>query len=240
MTDDDLYQRLGQLIAEIPILGGDESITPEINRWLGRAIALAEKDCSRADMMSMKMAAQMLDGVNRQHNAQTISIVLFQAFAKAELRASQAMQGAFLPAASPYEAFMQVGKVLSAAESDVLIVDPYAEMKLLDEFARQVTETVRVRVMADAGSLKPSLVPAAARWQAQFNSSRPLEVRSSQAKSFHDRLIIIDKKVGWSLGQSFNQLAERAPTTIVKLPPKIGDLKILAMEALWLTATPLL
>ncbi len=38
-----LYLQLGQLVAEMPVLGGDTPITPEINRWLGRAAMLVRE-----------------------------------------------------------------------------------------------------------------------------------------------------------------------------------------------------
>lgn len=81
--------------------------------------------------------------------------------------------------------------------------------------------------------------PAAERWIAQYQKARPLQVRLAPAKTLHDRLIVTDKSVAWVIGQSFKDLAKRAHTSLVRMDPESGGLKISAYKAIWASATPL-
>lgn len=42
MKPEALYLQLGRLVTSMPELRGKAPITPELNQWLGRAIALVE------------------------------------------------------------------------------------------------------------------------------------------------------------------------------------------------------
>jgi hypothetical protein len=81
--------------------------------------------------------------------------------------------------------------------------------------------------------------PAAERWRMQYGGARPLEVRVSEPKLLHDRLIVVDQKTVWSLTQSFKDLAARSPTSIIRTPPEISAAKMEAYADLWDGATPL-
>ena len=55
----------------------------------------------------------------------------------------------------------------------------------------------------------------------------------------HDRLILIDGKEAWSVGQSFNVMAQKSHTSIEQSDPELAAMKIQAYEAIWTTALPL-
>jgi hypothetical protein len=132
-----------------------------------------------------------------------------------------------------------VGKVLQTAKTSVLMVDPYADEKALTEYALLAPPAVTVRLLADAADHNPTLKPAAQRWVQQFGQTRPLDARLAPAKTLHDRLIVIDEAVVWSLGQSFNKLAERAHTSLVRMDAETGGRKVAAYALIWQAATPL-
>jgi hypothetical protein len=67
---------------------------------------------------------------------------------------------------------------LGEAHSDALIVDPYMDDKALTVFALLAKEQVAIRLLSDAGHVKPSLKPAAQAWTAQYGAARPSEARS--------------------------------------------------------------
>jgi hypothetical protein len=50
---------------------------------------------------------------------------------------------------------------------------------------------------------------------------------------------VVDGATVSALGQSFNKLAERAHTSLVRMDPETAGLKIGAYAAMWQTATPL-
>jgi hypothetical protein len=239
LSPEELYLQLGNLVAEMPDLAHCP-ITPEVNRWLGRASTLVEQVISRAEATPMRVACQNLPTVLREINAQTIASFVHQALAQVELIAPARVQGSFIAAGSTLDAYAAVGRVLGMAKTDVLMVDPYADVKAVTQYAVLAPDSVAVRILADAASHKATLKPAAEKWVQQFGQSRaPLEVRLASAKTLHDRLIIVDGIDVWGLGQSFNKLAERAHTSLVRMDPETGALKVAAYSEMWQKATTL-
>jgi hypothetical protein len=239
LAPEELYLRLGSLVAEMPDLATGP-ITPEIYGWMARAVALVELTGDLANTATLKVTCQGLDSVIRQRNAQTIAAIVHEALAKAELNAPGSAQGAFIAAGHTLDAYAAVGKVLGTAKADVLMVDPYADEKAVTEYALLAPDKVTVRLLADAAYHKKTLKPAAVRWVQQFGQTRAsLEVRLAPAKTLHDRLIVVDGATVWALGQSFNKLAERAHTSLVRMDSETGGLKIAAYAAMWNSATPI-
>lgn len=235
-TPEAIYLRLGALIADTPDFM--VSLTPEARHWVARVLALIEAG-NLVDVVSLaafKVASQHLVGAPHDPNGRTIIAIAHQALARAELYAPAEMQGAFIAAGHAFDAFAAVGKALGTATTDVFIVDPYADAKVLIDYAVLAPETVSVRVMAEATYAK-SLKPAAEHWAKQMK--QPLEVRLSAPRTLHDRAILIDGKTAFSLGQSFKDFVTRAHTTLVRMPPEPGKLKIDAYEQMWSSATPL-
>jgi hypothetical protein len=108
------------------------------------------------------------------------------------------------------------------------------------DYAVSAPESVTIRVLTDAAYHKQTLKPAVERWAQQFGQSRPaLEARLAPGKTLHDRLIIVDEATVWSMGQSFNKLAERSHTSIVRVDAGTASLKIQAYAKEWQAATPL-
>jgi hypothetical protein len=236
LTAEAIYLRLGSLIADAPNLKADP--TPETRSWIARVFAVIEAG-NLLDMVSIvqfKVASQALDGVLREMNADTILAITHQALAKAELHAPAELQGAFIATGHAFDAFAAVGKALGTATADVFIIDPYADAKLLTDYAVLAPETVSVRVLAGKMYSK-ALKPAAEHWRQQMK--QPLEVRLGAPGSLHDRLILIDGKTAFVIGQSFKDLATRAHTSLARLPPDAGKLKVEAYELMWSSATPL-
>jgi hypothetical protein len=236
LTPEALYLRLGSLVAEMPDLTGP--ITPEINRWLGRAIALAEMILDIPDTAILRAAANGLGSSTQRSHAQTVSLIIHRALAQAELQAPATSQGAFIAAGDTFDALAAVAKALATATTDVLLVDPYADATVLFDYAVLAPEAVAVRLLAKTDR-RTQLQPAAVRWVEQFGNVRPLEVRLAPAKSLHDRLILADGATVYVLGQSFNKLAARAHTSLVRAPPDVATAKLEAYAAMWEAAEPL-
>jgi hypothetical protein len=236
LTPEALYMQLGSLVAEMPDLATCP-ITPDVNRWIGRAAALVEESGDMPNLATMKVAAQYLVS-NRAHNAQAIAAIVYGALAKAELNAPAATQGTFIIAGHTFDAYAAVGKVLGTAKADVLIVDGYADAVVLTDYAILAPEAVTMRLLA-AESRRSRLDPPRKHWITQFGKTRPLEVRLAPDVTLHDRLIIVDGQTASIVQQSFNALAARAHTSIIRAPPEVATEKIAAYEAMWGAATPL-
>jgi hypothetical protein len=243
VSPEELYLRLGQLIAEMPDLTLIQPLTTDNAKWLGRAMALLNAAGDMLGLVEVKNAVGYLNDPSRnRHYVDQIILTLYAALAKAELAVPAGLQGSFIPAKSPYDALLAVGRILETAASDIFLLDAYADEKIL-EYARIAPVGVTIRVLADDfqyGRSRMALKPAADLWRQQFTDTRPLEVRLAAPKSMHDRAIFIDRGTAWIVQQSFNALATRSPTTLVKVTePEILVPKLAAYEIMWATATVL-
>jgi hypothetical protein len=241
LTPEALYMQLGQLIKEMPSFK-EWPVSDEANHWLARAFSLLELTQVTVDASNFKQAIDQVNSPERllkEAGATTVKLILFRALHRTERKVPVGLQGAFIAVGDAFDALIAVGKVLGGATGDVLIVDPYADAKLLDDYARQTPEGVSLRILADQRGHKPTLKPAAQAWLTQFKTLRPLDVRLAPAGQLHDRLIIVDGSTAYDVGQSFNALAARSPSSINRADAETGNLKIAAYESLWQSATPL-
>ena len=239
LTPEQLYLQLGSSVAEMPDLASGP-ITPEMNLWLGRAAALVEATGDTFGKIALTNAAQSLAiAPARGHNSQTIAAVVYQAFAKAELAAPAALQGTFIIAGHTFDAYAAVSKVLGTATTDLLMIDPYADAKIL-QYAVSAPEQVSVRILADqAHRYWRSLRPAAE--HGPKSSAQLALCRAAAApKTLHDRSILVDRATAWAVGQSFKDLAARSHMTLVRQQdPEATALSVAAFETMWNAATPL-
>ena len=211
-------------------------VSNETRQWLGRVYSIASEIGNVADAVSITQRTSELDhewmGASA---AKEIQNIVFRAFGVAEAKAPPGLVGSFIPVGASFDAFTVIGKILESAKADVLIVDPYLDHRVLNEFAQAMNPSVSLRLLADAQYVKDSLKPAAIAWISQYGASRPLEVRVAPTKALHDRAIFIDKLVAWSLTQSLNHFAVRAPAEIIRAD-ETAQLKIDAYELLWSSA----
>ena len=59
-----------------------------------------------------------------------------------------------------FDAYAAVIKVLGTATTDLLMIDPYADAKILTRYAVSAPEQVSVRILADEAPLLPALASA--------------------------------------------------------------------------------
>jgi hypothetical protein len=241
-----LYVRLARLIERMPDLA---NVTPtaEHQKWLGDAYALVEVSGDLMAPIELKMEIDNLGwgarnytstpllAARSQNAALKIQTILYRIFAIVELKAPTAVQGSFIPAGNSFDAFAVIAQVLGKAKSDIFIVDPYLDEKILTDFAIAAPENVPMRLLSDEGDHKPTLKPAAKRWINQYGSKRPLELRFVPQRTVHDRLIVTDNSEVWILTQSFNAFATRAPASISRFAEP--DMKIKAYDEMWKAAT---
>jgi len=157
------------------------------------------------------------------HAKEIILTVLHRALARAENRMPAGARGGFIAAGSPFDALASVGKVLSTATSDTLIVDPYADERLLTDYALLAPESIGLRILTDKAAHKPALKPAAERWTQQHGTKRPLQVRLAASKTLHDRSLSTQRRCGSSANPSTSWRNERTPASRasrMRIPPR--------------------
>lgn len=243
LSGEGLYTQIGQLLVDMPDLLNHEWNTPAGRMWLGRASALLEASGAGADAITFKMAVQSLSSnvfqPGHESTVQRMTAILYHALAVAELNAPVAAQNGFIPVGEPYTALAAVARVFNEATTTVLVIDPYADANLLTEFAVQASEGIMINVLADRSHVKPGLAPAKQAWTAQYGARRPLDIRLTPAGRLHDRLIIVDGRKVWNIGQSLNGLGRRSPTALTHVNEETARLKIQAYDQLWAEAAPI-
>ncbi|KVV19335.1 hypothetical protein WK80_25800 [Burkholderia multivorans] len=237
LDPESLYVQLGRLIETMPDLLSP--VTADTSMWLGRAVALVEESGDLTDAVALRVASDSLNPVLGHKNAGKIVAILHRALARAELKVSAATSGAFIPVGAGFTAIAALSKIMSTADSNVLIVDPYADEKVLTDFAVLVREGTLVRVLSDKRTVASSLRPVAQRWAEQYGASRPLEVRVTPPRALHDRLIVVDNAQVWTLTQSLKDFAARSPASIVRSDAGTASLKVEAYNGIWEGATVL-
>jgi hypothetical protein len=241
-------RRLKEAREELLIIKKDQLTYKGLEEWHGVHVdAFRQAHANGATLLINTMRRQM-QGHQHHGNIDVLDEVRERLIGRLDWAISRVAgrgvaspaEGAFIAPGHPFNAFAEVGSVLGTAKTDVLIVDPYANEKVLIDFGLQIPEGVALRILAGEKSRKTALQPAAQRWARQFGSTRPLDVRvHSEPEALHERLILVDGSVAWTLTHSFNALAEQAHTSILRDDPKGAAAKIAVYEQLWQNAKPL-
>jgi hypothetical protein len=236
-----IYTELGGLISQEPEeLQNTWRPSPPTLLWLGRVQAVIESTGYTDAVAEVRTAmTHIRDRTLHQHGIGNLRAVMYRVLALAEYKSPSAMAGAFIPVGQPFDAFAAIGRLMSTATRNVLIVDPYMDEKALTDFAVLAPEGVLVRLLADEHSKKAGLLPAVQRWATQHGPKRPLQARLAPARLLHDRLVATDDKDAWALTQSLNAFAQRSPATILKADPETAALKIAAFNDIWNNALPI-
>ena len=127
-----------------------------------------------------------------------------------------------LPANSEYDSIRMVSRLIAQAKSELLIIDPYADVTLLDILSEKASGVTVRLICKDRGKPTRSEIE-------KFNRQyKGLTVEHSD--DFHDRYILIDNAELHNLGSSINYLGCRVtnystsdPKEIKKLHAFLGD-----------------
>ena len=118
-----------------------------------------------------------------------------------------------LPANSEYDSIRMVSRLIAQAKSELLIIDPYADVTLLDILSEKAPGVTVRLVCKDRGKPTRSEIE-------KFNRQyKGLTVEHSD--DFHDRYILIDNAELHNLGSSINYLGCRVTNYSTSDPKEI-------------------
>ncbi|MCK1629666.1 phosphatidylserine/phosphatidylglycerophosphate/cardiolipin synthase family protein [Bradyrhizobium sp. 162] len=245
MPSEALYAQLGRVIESMPDLAKKLPVGsayfpfgPQEHQWLGRAQALISEALGTEGDIEIKAAISQ-SGQYRDWFKGEVQRILYRALAVVEMELPAPATGAFIPAGNAFDALKAIQRIFDLAQKEVLVVDPYMDEKILTDFAHLMRERVQIRLLADASAVKASLAPAIAAWLKQYGTSRPIVAKLAPKRALHDRLIAIDSARIWTVGQSFRDLAARAPTSFVEVDKETAALKMQSYDDIWNAASPL-
>jgi hypothetical protein len=246
MEINEILSRLQALLSNPPELDGLLSAEPDAEHWVAKADAILAVVSQQftydiTGIVEFRSAAKSLrihlTKSTRAHAKQIIFSLLRRNMERLKLMVPSGSNGAFVPVGSEFEAYAEISRIAGEARSELLIVDPYMDDKILTEFFAGITGK-KICLLSDQSTVKDELKVAAAKWRSQYSTQRPLEVRLTPPRVLHDRLIVTDGLHVWSITQSFKDFARRSPGSILKVEPETAKLKIEAYLKIWSDATP--
>jgi hypothetical protein len=109
-------------------------------------------------------------------------------------------------------------------KSPIFIVDPYVDEQIVDTYLTAAAQPVTVRLLARESTA--ALGPAVTKFIAQ--TKMKVEIRRSEA--IHDRVIFLDGRSCWVLGQSIKNAAKSKTTYLASLDSDAAGLKNIIYE----------
>lgn len=216
-------------------------LKPESVAWLAQGSVLVEQVFQGEIATDPVFYVAEMDLLAQQpkHPPGRLINILHRALARAEAAAPMP-RGGFITKGAAFDAYQVIGQVIARTKTDLLIVDPYMDERVLTHYAQQAPRGVTVRLLYDREYTKPdALIPGVMRWTKQFGSERPLEVRQSKRKSLHDRDLVIDGTRVWYMTQSLKDFADRSHGSIGEVDSEQAAMKIATYDLLWSEATKL-
>ncbi len=200
--------------------------------WLGRVHALVSM-WNEFEAISFRTASNNLPlNVMREMSVAQIVGTLHRAIADLELKVPELPAQAFGPGAV-YDFMRNLRELLRSATSELLVIDPYLDDQVFDAYLSIVPNQVKVRLLVY--QYAPSVKAGLEKFLSQSHMN--VEVRSS--KSIHDRVVFIDNRTCWVLGQSIKDAAKAKPTYIAPIATDAMQLKLTDYENIWIKATPI-
>ena len=194
--------------------------------WLGKTHALITQ-WNSIEAISFAHSADMLSvDATRDMSVAAVLGTLHRAIAAVRLQVPAHPNQVFGPGAV-YDFYTALRDLLASATGAVLVVDPYLDEHIFDTYLTSISRTVTVRLLARMNST--ALQPALAKFVAQ--SSMAVEIRRSSA--LHDRVVFIDGRTCWVLGQSIGVAAKSKPTYLAPLSIDAVPLKLAFYETIW-------
>lgn len=202
------------------------------HEWLGKLHALI-RPFNALDAQKVAFASEMLGmSVVRDLYLSQIMSTLHRTIADLEHQVPNQPTQVFGPGAV-YDFYKNLREVLSTAQTTIFVIDPYLDETIFDTYISPISASVQIRLLGSKHS--KGLKPAVEKFRAQ--SKMAVEIKSAQ--SIHDRVIFLDGRTCWVLGQSINHAAKSKPTYLAPLSPDAAQLKLAHYEQIWSTASHL-
>ena len=233
MTPEAIYMGIGRLVENTPDLD-NVKLTSQTQKWLADAYTLVQASGELTDLANLRLEIDILtdntklQGVSiarQKSSANKIQTILYRALAATKLESITELQESFIHAGKGFDAFSAITKIFDSTNKEILVIDPYLDKKILTEFATDILDNVKIRLLADELGYKESLQLAIKKWVKQYGNLRPIELRLAPKGVLHDRLIIVDNATVWSSTQSFKDFATRSSGKIMRSQVPSAEIK---------------
>jgi hypothetical protein len=238
MDDAQLLAEFEDLLRTMPSPEVMRKLTVETYAWFGRARAIVGSwDKIRAVFFAGQVD-EYLASINSAFNSDLMGlsplpkiIALIQE-ARFDLRMkTTGPLSVAVNRGQPFDYFDEVRKLIAAAQSDILFVDPYLDADFVSRYLPHIRSGVTIRLLASKNLAV--LLPAAQQFAQQHKAS--VEVRKTAGRP-HDRYVFVDKGQCYLSSASFQDGGRLSPATLQQISDASAEL--LAMyEGEWGSAT---
>jgi hypothetical protein len=230
-----MKQKPEQLFAEIENIIRSMPPNPEIMSaanalWRGQVAAVLANWNMAAGISAkaiFKLAAYANGAVNPNKVSELLAL-LYEARFSLLMELGQSPSVA-IPQGETFQYFSELTQRISIAKQDIFFIDPYMDASFAISYLPQIQSGVAVRLLTKKGV--PALVAAVQMYVKQYGTS--VQVREAQ---FHDRFIIIDKRLAFQSGASFKDGAKNAPTALIEVIDLFSQIRN-EYESMWANAT---
>ena len=227
------------LLQNAPPFDPQDDLSGEDLKWLGRGEAILDATGSLNELISFRVARANLG--TALHDRSALLGCLHTAYSKAELKAPSVAQDAFIPKGDTWNGYAAIVKLLGRECKNVLVVDPYVDSGLFVEFAPHVRSTEGLRCLtAKHKDYHDALVASSLRWNKDKPHGPSAQVRYTNKKALHDRLIIFDKNEVWLVSQSLKDIADRSPASVSRADTDLGLRKAEYWDEMWDQGAPII
>ena len=127
----------------------------------------------------------------------------------------------------PFDYFDEVRKLIAAAQTDILFVDPYLDADFVARYLPHIRAGVKIRLLTSKNL--PVLLPAVQQFVLQRAAS--VEVRKPNARP-HDRYVFIDRAQCYLSSATFQDGGRLSPATLQQISDSFAELSQI-YEAEW-------
>lgn len=128
-----------------------------------------------------------------------------------------------------YAFYKDLKEIVSGAAREVFIVDAYANEEIFDLYVDKIKTGVTIRFLTKDPSKNLATVVN------KFKARPDVKIETKEDSKIHDRVIFVDEKQCWVLGQSIKDAAVKAPTYLLPID-SVVDMRNL-YEEIWNKAT---
>jgi hypothetical protein len=233
VLDAQILAELEDLLRTMPPRETLRHSTEENHAWFGRARAIvsAWNGIPAADF------GQYVDTFFSNTHAREASAafpklmtILQQARWDLRMRATGPLSVA-VDRGQPFDYFDEVRKIIAAAQSDILFVDPYMDADFVPRYLPQVRVGVTIRLLTSKNL--PVLLPSVQQFVQQHGAS--VEVRKPSGRP-HDRYVFVDRAQCYLSSASFKDGGRISPAILQQVTDTFAELSAI-YEAEWAKAT---
>ena len=115
----------------------------------------------------------------------------------------------FYPVGSQYDLYRDFRTLLQNAKSSVLIVEPYPDEDIVNLYLESIPRHAQI------GLLVKNAPDKFLKLLGMYKPKPNVQVDTRRSKTIHDRVLIIDDRDVWVIGQSLKDASTSKPTYLV-------------------------